>query len=114
MATTATKLSQENIKNAKAAVTAYQNTANSLFTSLKGTVEALPTADFIGDASSGYQTFFQNITPALSTQITNLTKMLTDILTSVEQLLNPVDPELGQQNQNLTAQDAATTQTAAN
>ena len=103
----ATKLTIQNITDAKNAVTAYQNTANNLFKDLQNTVTALPTADFIGDASNGYQTFFTNITPALSTQIADLTKMLTDILTSVEQLLNPVDPQLGQQNQKLTAQDAA-------
>lgn len=103
----ATKLTIQNITDAKNAVTAYQNTADALFSSLQSIVTALPDADFIGDASTGYQTFFTNIKPALTTQITDLTKMLTDILSSVEQLLNPVDPQLGQQNQNLTAQDAA-------
>lgn len=105
-----TILDRETIKNAKAAITDYKTTCDSLFTNMKNEIDTLVKSGFIGEASTGYRTFITNITPALTTQLTgdenSLTKMLTDILDSVEKsLIETVDPELGNTNQNAISND---------
>ena len=105
-----TILDKATITKAKTAITNYKNTCNQLFTTMKGDIDTLVQKGFIGEASTGYQKFIENITPALTTQLTgdenSLTKMLTDILDSVEKsLIETVDPELGNTNQNAISND---------
>ena len=56
----------------------------------------------MGDASIGYLDFFSQVAPALTTSLTgpeqSVTSMLESLLALVEQMLNPVDPELGNAN----------------
>lgn len=100
----ATVLTNENISEARAAIAAYRSTCEGIFSKLQNDINSLTGADFIGDASAGYVDFFTQITPALTTNLTDpsesVTSMLESILTAVEQMLNPVDPQLGTANQN--------------
>lgn len=100
----ATVLATENISEAKAAIIAYRNTCESIFAKLQNEITALTSSDFIGDASTGYADFFAQITPALTTNLTgtseSVTSMLESLLTAVEQMLDPVDTQLGTANIN--------------
>ena len=100
MATTI--LTTENLTEARNAVTTYRSTCESIFSKLQADINSLTGADFIGDASKGYVDFFSQVTPALTTNLTgteqSVTSMLESLLTLVEQMLNPVDPELGNAN----------------
>lgn len=99
----ATILETSNINDAKAAINTYRTTCDGIFQSMKGEIESLCSANFIGDASKGYLEFFnEKITPALTTQLTgpdaSVTAMLETLLTAVAQMLNPVDPDLSNAN----------------
>lgn len=100
----ATILTTDNISEAKAAITVYRSTCESIFSRLQNEINNLTSSDFIGDASNGYVDFFSQITPSLTTNLTgtseSITSMLESLLTAVEQMLNPVDSELGTANQN--------------
>ena len=100
----ATILETNNISQAKAAITTYRNTCDNIFANLKKDIDVLVQSGFIGEASKGYVDFFTQITPALTTNLTgtgqSITSMLESLLTAVEQMLNPVDPQLGTANQN--------------
>lgn len=94
------------INDAKATVDSYVASANQLYGNLESIINTLIGSNFKGDASAGYHVFFtKNVTPALTDNLTNpkgsLTASIKDILTSIEeQLLNQVDPKLGENNQN--------------
>lgn len=100
MATTV--LMTENLIEARSAVTMYRSTCESIFSKLQADITGLTESSFIGDASVGYIDFFSQVTPALTTNLTgteqSVTSMLESLLTLVEQMLNPVDPELGNAN----------------
>ena len=100
----ATVLTNENISEAKTAIATYRSTCESIFGKLQNELKTLTDSDFIGDASTGYADFFAQITPALTTNLTgtseSITSMLESLLTAVEQMLDPVDPELRTANVN--------------
>lgn len=103
MAATATKLEISNINDAKTAISIYRTNCEAIFQAMKSDIETLCSANFIGDASSGYLQFFnEKITPALTTQLTgtdtSVTAMLETLLAAVQQMLNPVDPDLSNAN----------------
>ena len=100
----ATILTTENLTQAKNAVTTYRSTCESIFLKLKADIDSLTKADFIGDASTGFVDFFSQVTPALTTNLTgtdqSVTSMMESLLALVEQMLNPVDSNLGDANKN--------------
>lgn len=100
----ATVLTTDNISDAKAAIKVYRTTCEEIFKKLQSDITSLTGSDFIGEASNGYVEFFNQITPALTTNLTgtseSVTSMLESLLTAVEQMISPVDPELGTANKN--------------
>lgn len=102
----ATILTKAIITSATEKVDTYISTANSLFEELQGVINTLTTANFNGDASDGYKEFFTTkVTPALTENLTapnsSLTAGIKSILTSIQtQLLDTVDPDLGDVNRN--------------
>lgn len=99
----ATVLDRGNLAAARTAVGSYRTTCDGIFAQMQSDISALTESNFIGDASTGYFEFFRQITPALSTSLTgtdgSVTSMLENLLTAVEQMLDPVDPQLGSANQ---------------
>ncbi len=98
----ATILTTQIIDEAKGAVTTYQNTAQGLFQQLEGKINTLRADGFVGDASDGYDVFFDTkVTPALTTNLEALCSSLNTLLDNIsEQLFTQVDTALGQNNQN--------------
>lgn len=98
----ATVLTTENITQARAAVTNYRTTCQTIFANLKNDITNLTASNFKGDASMGYVEFFEQITPALTTNLTDsdnsITAMLENLISLVEQMLTPVDPDIGNAN----------------
>ena len=100
----ATILTKAIITSALQEVDSYITTANSLYQELQGVISALTTANFNGDASDGYKVFFDSkVTPALTENLTapnsSLTAGIKSILETIQsQLLDTVDPELGNTN----------------
>ncbi len=99
----ATKLEISNIQDAKSAIAAYRSTCDGIFQSIQNDINNLVSSGFIGDAANGYKEFFDTqITPALTARLTgpdsSITAMLESLLTAVEQMLNPVDPDLANAN----------------
>lgn len=94
------------IQKATAAVDTYISTAGEIFSELEGIISTLVGNNFIGDASNGYSDFYKGkVVPALTQNLTDpsnsLTASIKNILESIEtQLLNTVDPELGENNRN--------------
>lgn len=112
----ATILTKAIITNAMQEVDSYITNANSLYQELEGIISTLTTANFNGDASEGYKVFFDTkVTPALTENLTapnsSLTAGIKSILDTIQtQLLDTVDPELGNTNRNpggLAAQGAS-------
>lgn len=106
MATT-TILDQSNIQQAKAAVDTYRTTCTQLHNTLTTTINELRASSFIGDASNGFEAFYAEMEPALSSNLygpeASVTAMLDQLLDAVSKaLLGTVDPELGQANRNAT------------
>jgi|GEM_PF-3510741 len=98
-----TTLSQQNIEEAKSAVTTYMATCEGLFNRLQTIMNNLVPQDFSGQAANGYQAFFQQITPTLTANIfhpgTSLPyKIQTMLDMTQDALLLQADPQLGQQN----------------
>lgn len=97
------------IVNAKASVTTYQNTAQGLYDELKALIAELSANNFIGDASSGFNDFFlTKATPALVDNLLapegSLTAGISNMLESIKtQLLDTVDPQLGEVNRDPTS-----------
>lgn len=102
----ASVLTSANIQEAISAVEAYVSTATDLFNELETTINNLTSSNFVGDASDGYKEFFtKQATPALTTNLTDpsssLTASIKNMLESIkEQLLDTVDPQLGDNNRN--------------
>lgn len=100
----ATKLATQNISDAKAAIQAYKTACDVAFKEVDGAITGIMGEQFLGDAATGYSQFYEQIKPAISTKLygdaESITSMLDSIITAVEQMLNPVDPQLGTANQN--------------
>lgn len=102
----ATVLTYSIISNATEKVETYVSTCNGLYEELEGVLGNLLSANFNGDAADGYNAFFkEKITPALTDNLTvpgeSLTAGIRSILETIqEQLLNTVDPQLGEANRN--------------
>ena len=94
------------IASATEKVDTYVTTANGLYEELQGVVTNLTSANFNGDASDGYKVFFtEKVTPALTENLTapgsSLMASIKSILETIQnQLLDTVDPQLGETNQN--------------
>ena len=100
-----TILTSAMISSAIGAVEDYIGTANSLSSDLDSVINSLTSSNFQGDASDGYKAFYtEKVMPAINENLTgsaSLTKSIKDILESIQtQLLNTVDPQLGDSNRN--------------
>ena len=99
----ATILDTNDIQQAKNAVNTYQTTCVGLHQQLTGIINDLRKTYFIGDASNGFDAFYQAVLPALSSNLcgdsNSVTAMLNQLLDAVEKaLLQTVDPQLDQAN----------------
>lgn len=94
------------IASATETVNAYTASANGLYEELSGVINSLTATNFNGDASDGYKVFFaEKVTPALTQNLTDPTSSLMasikGMLESIQtQLLDTVDPQLGENNKN--------------
>lgn len=101
-------LSSAIIVNAKASVTTYQTTVQGLYDELNTIVSQLTSSNFLGDASDGFVDFFKTkATPALVDNLIapeqSLTAGINNMLESIKtQLLDTVDPQLGEINRDPT------------
>lgn len=100
-----TILTSAMISSAINAVEDYIGTANSLSSDLDSVINTLTSSNFQGDAADGYKAFYtEKVMPAINENLTgsaSLTKSIKDILESIQtQLLNTVDPQLGDSNRN--------------
>jgi len=95
-----TVLKVADIDASKNAVTTYVSTSSDIFAKLQSAVTGLAgDAKFVGDASNGYTYFFDQVKPALTTNLTSLTDSLTKMLEGIQDaLLGQVDPGLGKAN----------------
>ena len=97
------------ISNATQAVDTYITTVKGLEQELVGLMSTLTSENFNGDASDGFTVFYnEKVLPAISdnlTSETSLTKSIKSMLESIQnQLLDTVDPGLGENNRNPGAQ----------
>ena len=96
------------IVNAKASVTNYQNTVQGLYDELSSLISQLTAANFMGDASDGFNEFFKTkATPALVDNLIapehSLAAGISSMLEGIKaQLLDTVDPQLGDINRDPT------------
>lgn len=94
------------ITSATEKVDTYVTTANGLFEELSGVIANLTSTNFTGDASDGYKFFYtEKVVPALTENLTDpassLTASIKSMLDSIKtQLLDTVDPNLGDNNKN--------------
>ena len=94
------------ISSATEKVDAYITAANSLHTELEGVIGTLTGSNFNGDASDGYRAFYtEKVVPAITENLTgadaSLMSSIKNILASIQtQLLDTVDPQLGDNNKN--------------
>ncbi len=94
------------ISSANGNVDTYVNTANGLYQELEGIITTLTSTNFTGDASDGYKAFYlEKVVPAITENLTDpsssLTASIKSILDSIqEQLLDTIDPNLGDNNRN--------------
>lgn len=94
------------LNEAAGAVDAYISTVRNLNTELENLIQVLTSNDFVGDASDGYKTFYQQkVLPAITTNLVEGEKSLAagikGMLDNIgTQLLDTVDPKLGENNQN--------------
>ncbi len=93
------------IENAKGNVDTYIASATALYEELEGVMNSLTGTNFSGDAANGYQSFFKTqVTPALTENLTQQNSLMTSIKSILDsistQLLDTVDPQLGENNQN--------------
>lgn len=100
----ATVLTHAIIEGAKGTVDTYISTAIGLYQELESAITTLTGSNFSGDASDGYKAFFaEKAKPALTENLTDantsLMASIKGILESIEtQLLDTVDPQLGDNN----------------
>ncbi len=94
------------ITSALEKVDTYVSTANGLHEELSSVIATLTGNNFNGDASNGYLAFYnEQVVPALTENLTasgsSLMASIKSILESVQtQLLDTVDPQLGENNRN--------------
>ena len=94
------------ISSATEKVDTYVTSVNGIYDELNGIISTLTASNFNGDASDGYKVFYtQKVIPALTENLTapqnSLMASLKDMLTGIEtQLLDTVDPQLGENNKN--------------
>ena len=102
----ATILTHAIISGAIEKVDAYVASTNSLYEELSGIIASLTATNFNGDAANGYNVFFtQKVVPALTDNLSapgeSLMAGVKNILESIQnQLLDTVDPQLGENNSN--------------
>lgn len=109
------------VDSAKGAVDSYVTTIGDLNDELQGIINTLTGSNFNGDAANGYNEFYTTkvlpaITENLTAQGNSLTASIKTMLDNIQQqLLNTVDPQLGENNRNPggAAAGAATGATAA-
>ena len=98
------------ISSATEKVDTYVTSVNGIYDELNGIISTLTASNFNGDASDGYKVFYtQKVVPALTENLTapqnSLMASLKDMLTGIEtQLLDTVDPQLGENNKNPSAE----------
>lgn len=103
----ATVLSHAIISNASEKVDTYVTTATALYDELSGILANLVSANFNGEAADGYHVFYtQKVVPAITENLTapstSLMANIKSILESIQtQLLDTVDPELGNNNKSV-------------
>ncbi len=106
----ATILTHATIASAIEKVDSYTVSANGLFEELSGIINTLTATNFNGDASDGYKVFFaEKVVPALTQNLTDpsssLMASIKSMLESIQtQLLDTVDPQLGDNNKNPSAE----------
>ena len=94
------------ISSATEKVDTYVTSVNGIYDELNGIISTLTASNFNGDASDGYKVFYtQKVVPALTENLSapqnSLMASLKDMLTGIEmQLLDTVDPQLGENNKN--------------
>lgn len=100
-----TYLSTEDIANAKGAVDTYKNTCEELLGQITTIINRLTGAGagFNGDASEGYNTYYQSIQKSLTDQLLadkgSFTASVKQILDDIEKsFLQDVDPKLKNAN----------------
>lgn len=99
------------ISDATQKVDAYVSTANGLYDELSGIIATLTGSNFNGDASDGYNVFFtEKVVPAITDNLTDpASSLMASIKTMLEsiqtQLLDTIDPSLGDNNKNPGAQN---------
>ena len=103
-------LNHDILKNSAAAVDTYVKQVQELNEELDKIISTLTTNNFIGDASNGYKTFYQQkVQPAVTTNLVvgekSLTMGIKAMLENIgTQLLDTVDPKLGENNVNTGSQ----------
>ena len=98
-----TVLTKQSIQAAKTAVETYVSTARALYEELSNVITPLTTNDFIGDASSGWMTFYNtrvvpNLTANLTEDNTSIMFGIRQKLLELEELINVLDPNMGEEN----------------
>lgn len=94
------------VDGAKGAVDSYISSINGLNGELEGILNTLTGGNFTGDASNGYRDFYTTkVLPAITENLTDQSNSLTASIKSMldniqQQLLNTVDPQLGDNNRN--------------
>ena len=94
------------VENAKSSVDSYISSIEGFNTELEGIINTLTSSNFTGDASVGYKEFYTSkVVPAITENLTqqgsSLTESIKSMLESIQQqLLNTVDPQLGENNRN--------------
>lgn len=101
-----TILSSAIVDGAKGSVDTYIASIGALNGQLEDIINNLTGNGFVGDASVGYKEFYTNkIRPAITENLTEQSGSLTASIKSMldniqQQLLNTVDPQLGDNNRN--------------
>lgn len=94
------------VESAKDAVNSYVTTVGGLNEELQEIINTLTSANFNGEAANGYNDFYTSkvipaITENLIAQGNSLTASIKSMLDNIQQqLLNTIDPQLGEQNRN--------------
>ena len=116
-AQTATHVSTDMIEQAIAACKAYSAACDQHFTALTQQITALKGNNaFVGEASDGYDVFFQDVKPLLTTNLTDLSNpegLMSGVIAILEMVRSTIneqqDPALGQANQTVMADTGAGT-----
>lgn len=115
-AQTTTHVSTEMIEQAIAVCKAYSTACDQNFAALEQQITALKAnSAFIGDASDGYDVFFQEVKPLLTTNLTDLSNpesLMSGVIAVLEIVRSTInhqqDPALGQANQTVMADTGST------